>query len=1241
MKADIDFTPEQEAAVKQRGGALLVSAAAGSGKTRVLVERLIDRIGEGDDVNEFLVITYTRAAATELRERIYEEIMDRLAENPENRRLRRQSILCRSAAIGTIHSLCADILRENAHSAKLAPDFRVADENESDIIKASIVEDILNEAYETIDKTDDFRALVDAVATGRDDKRLAGMVLDIHSKLQSDPNPRAWVKKQIERLSIPDASDLSGTVWGKHIINKARHAIRYWNGEIARLRVEIREHPDFDKAYGPSVDASMAGCAALLDALDKGWEAARECGAVGFPRPKPIAGYDDLKDIRKKCKEGLGKSAAVFTYSSSEYIEDMHAVAPAISALLNMILDFDDAYSEEKRSRGIVDFSDLEHLTLSLLLDSENGGKTKLAQAIASRYKEIMIDEYQDVNAVQERIFNALSQDEKNIFMVGDVKQSIYRFRLADPSIFLAKYEGVDSSPALVLLSKNFRSRAGILGFVNFVFGRIMSKEFGEMDYSQRERLVPGREDDGEAEPAVELDIIDMGALEIGEDEESPAKVQIEARYIAQRISELVGGAYMIPGKQGGKRPVEYSDIVILLRSMKGKAWQFAAALSEYGIPTDIPGSEGFFSSIEVSAALSLLSVIDNPLQDIPLAAALRGPVYGFSADELAAIRSESRDTDFYGALVKAAATNEKCAAFLGEIDNLRTLAPDMPADRLIWRLYNETGLLGRVGAMKSGARRRNNLILLAEYARRLEQSGYKGLFGFLTYMRGLEKSGAEPAGYETVLSPNAVRIMSIHKSKGLEFPIVFIADTSKQFNYSDMRKPLVFHTALGVGIKRIDRQRLIEYPTIARLAIQSKLKDEMLAEELRVLYVAMTRAREKLIITAVAQAPQNAECRMQNAELNITNPVAPLVLEDIKSVAGWLIAALERQIECRAQNAECRIDGPEAGQNMQEAERPNDEHGSHNEELTIPDSGFRIPNSQWDIRLVPAQLSDPQMHEAERMDDELRTHNEELTIPDSGFRIPNSQISPSDLAGAVDILRERFSFVYPYKNAPDLPSKLTVTELKGRSIDFDAAGEAGRAVFALPPETGRQRFTFGKPGFITEKTGLSAAERGTALHLAMQYLDFKKCADTDGVIGEVRRLADIGLLTGQQAEAVDVNKITRFFKSEAGERAANAENMKREFQFSLLYPAERFFHGGGDDEILLQGVIDCYFEESGELTLVDFKTDSVTEETIGERASGYIPQLSAYSEALERITGKRVKERVIYFFEMDTAYYV
>ncbi|MCL2046968.1 MAG: helicase-exonuclease AddAB subunit AddA [Oscillospiraceae bacterium] len=1214
---ELIYTPQQEAAIFHRNGSLLVSAGAGSGKTRVLVERLLNRVEQGDDLDEFLVITFTKAAAAELRERIHDEILKKIAVEPDNRRLRKQRMLVGNAAIGTIHSFCADILREHAHLVSISPDFRVADEEESMLLKSDILDELLNKAYETIDKNDGFRALIDATLAGRDDRRLVSMILDVHTKMRSNPEPEKWAMEQAAKYHVKNTGELSDTIWGSYLMEKVYADSKYWYETLKEMREEIRVYDDFDAAYGPSIDVSLADCERFLASFDIGWDECHKNNKIEFPRAKQARGYDNYKNIRNKCKDELAKCTAIFNINSMEHYDDIHHVFPALTALMEFILDFDIAYMEEKRNRGLVDFSDLEHLSLSLLREKDSGEKTDTAHFLAKRFKEIMVDEYQDINAVQEMIFNAVSENGNNIFMVGDVKQSIYRFRLADPTIFLEKYKNANT--ALVLLSKNFRSRGEILNFVNSIFEKIMTEDLGEMDYTEKEKLICGRDDEKQLETAVDLNVIDMSTYDDEDDEDSPDKISVEAQFIAKRIIELVNGPWQIPDGKGGMRNIEHSDIVILLRSVSGKAWHYAKALGEYDIPYDTPDGEGFFDTVEVSAVLSLLSVIDNPMQDIPLAAVLRGPIYGFSANDLARIRTENEGEDFYSALVNAAKTDEMFSHFLDDIDNMRQLAPDMSIVSFLWHIYNTTGILGRVSAMSGGKKRRMNLILLAEHALRFEENGYKGLYRFLAFIKDLKEKGVELTSAKEAISQNAVRIMSIHKSKGLEFPIVFLADTSKLFNFQDLQKPLVMHPQLGVGIKRIDTKRMVEYPTIARTAISRLIKSEMLSEELRILYVAMTRAKEKLIITAAFKdAMREIEKYLELVKpeaFDINRPIAAPVLEGVRHMAGWILAAVLSKY----------------GQN----DIFPDENG-----LIYFDSDFK-----FQLISVAGNINDDedmaQHQEGTRGQsdiEEREAYVDSISENDVDNLNERADIWANAYNKALSRLREQFSYEYPHEAALNLPSKLTVTELKRRELEDENDDEGDYANYVKAQRSDAHRFTLDEPGFVSSIVGLSAAQRGTALHLAMQHIDFAYCQKEEDVRMELERLLDKGFITLMEKEAIDVEKIIRFFQSEIGKRMIVGENLKREFRFSLLRPAKSIYPEAGEDMILIQGIIDCFFEEQGELVLVDFKTDNVDAQTLEMKTESYIPQLREYSEALERISGKKVKERIIYFLSIDTA---
>ena len=1178
------LTDEQKRIVDFRGGALLVSAAAGSGKTKVLVERLLSYVTDrekGCNIDEFLVITFTKAAAEELRGRIREEITHRLSTDKNNRHLRRQLSLVMNAQISTIHSFCEKILRENTHIAGLTPGFRVADESECADIRLSVADRVLTKAYETIKENKAFEALVDAVSAGRDDLKLSELILETYNKILCHPNPKKWAEANTAMLNMEGMDDISQCVWGRYIMDDARRAAQYWQGAMQDSLDEMETLPDLKKAYGASFEVTVSGIGAFISALEVSWEEARRVRDIEFPAGR-ISGYEDIKLVRTACKKAMAKIAEIFRFTSQELIGDMQQTAPCIVELISLVFAFDEAYSAEKRERGIIDFSDQEHLTLKVLTDAETGAESAAARSWARKYREIMVDEYQDVNEVQERIFNLVSDAGKNIFMVGDVKQSIYRFRLADPTIFLRKYEvftdlesggDIPTDGKKAVLSKNFRSGQGVIEAVNFVFSNIMTVEAGEMDYSEKDFLYRGREDVG-GDCAVEVDIIDLKSEEDDEDGESPQKTQREAQFIASRIAELMESGFTVPDGNGGHRAPRFSDIAILLRSYRGKAWQYAKALDEAGIPVETNEDEAFFESLEISIAMSLLEVIDNPFADIPLISVLRSPIYGFSPDELAEIRTADRASDFYTALKKAAASNEKCAAFLAEIDRFRELAPDLSTDELIWTVFNKTGMLGVIGAMKNGRRRRENLTKIIGFAKRFEKNGYKGLYRFLSYLRGMRARGESPPGEDAGgAEGEGVRILSVHKSKGLEFPVVFLADTSKRINKRDQSNNLLIHSKLCIGMKCRDLERRISYTTVAREAIKLKMEKEMIAEELRILYVAMTRAREKLIITATYA---DAEKELGNLLPLARRQVSAELLSRKQSLAAWiLIPALTR---------------PEAIALFENTDK----------------SAPKGPEL-WDFNLI-----------------KNITEKTVEPLPEEPERKVETDADPID----IEKLKERLSYIYPHQAAVQLPSKLTVSELKGRNIDREILEDSEKNLL----DTG----VYERPEFVIKNTKLTGAEKGTALHLVMQYIDFKKCGSAEEISEEIKRLTEQEFISQEQADAAEPQKIAAFFQTPLGRELLSADSIEREFKFSILVRADDYFPGGGDDEILLQGVIDCFFEKDGRLYIVDFKTDFVTEKTIDARVRLYETQVKTYSRAIEEILGKASAGRYLYFLRLD-----
>lgn len=1169
--SEIKLTRQQYTAATAGGQACLVSAAAGSGKTMVLVQRLMGKICDptvNADITDFLVITYTRAAAAELKSRILKEINRRIRLEPENRHLRRQAVLCLKAHISTIHGFCTEILREHAQKIDISPDFRVADDVECTLIKTNVLEQVLNAKYEGIENDAQFKAFAELMVEMRGDKKLSEAVLDAYEKLRSHPNPGRWMMLQEELLELDGVCDLSETLWGQELIDHAKGITEYCIMKMKNAYEEMTQYPDMLKAYGDSFQISIMDMESFRRELECGWDAAYNAREIRFPTAR-VRGYDDIKAVRNSCRDLMKKEAELFDGPSCDLLADMRSVASESCGLYALLRAFDEEYEKEKRRRGVVDFPDQEHLALKLLYDFAKGTPTDAAADISRRYREILVDEYQDVNAVQELIFSSITKSGRNLFMVGDVKQSIYRFRMADPTIFLRKYTTFRDyaedaqEPFKVLLPTNFRSEKSILDAVNYIFANLMSKRFGEMDYTEREYLNAGADYPPCDDSCVEYDILETG-------EAVTDKTAAEADFIAGRIRQMVeGGATACIS--GETRKLQYSDFTILLRSVKNKAWQYAYALDRLGIPAEIPTGGNFFESYEVSLMMSLLSVIDNPRQDIPLVAVLRSPIYRFTADELVEIRTTNRKSSIYDALLECGGKSTKCAEFAAALNALRDDALDLPADQLIWKIYRDTGLIELVTLSEGGETRQNNLMALAELARQFEVNGYKGLFKFVRQLSMMRDNGISVGG--EAASGSGVKIMSIHKSKGLEFPVVILADTTHKFNMQDTTKPILFHEKLGIGLYRRDKKRRIKYPTIARRAVGRRIQSETLSEELRVLYVALTRAKNRLImVSSVKDSAKELTKYWPGGEY----PAPPAVLEGIQSYAGWLLlTALTR---------------PESSS------------------VFLPD----IPkyntdiSDKWDMRLIRYTPTD----EAEKQQQDK---------PEVSYD-----------SGIMAKIAENLKYTYPYKESVQMPSKLTATELKGRDIDLEAAEDAEATI--------RANRKIRKPTLSAIEKPLTPSERGTALHQTMQYINYSSCTDEGSIKLEIERLVAQRFITQKQADSVDTTKILTFFKSELGLRVLNSKNVKREFKFSILLPANELVSTTAEDEILFQGVVDCFFEENGELVIVDFKTDYLTDNNLEDKIQQYTGQLASYAKALNLMTGKRVSGAVLYFFSRDMA---
>ena len=1175
----ITLTSEQSAVVNNRGGELLVSAAAGSGKTRVLVERLLSRVEqEGLDLDQFLVITFTKAAASELRDKILAELNQRLAQRPGDRHLKRQTTLIYRAQISTIHAFCTTFLRENSHLLDLDPDFRVADEQEAEALRTQTLDRVLERRYEELE-TNGFATLVDTLSAGRDDKRLVDITLDIHSRIQSHPDPERWLREQEAAFDLSGVEDVGSTRWGQLLLQDAQAQANYWKGQMVLALTLLDECGDdaLYRAYADSFSGTLDGLRDFSAALEEGWDEARRYSQVPFPRLGGSRKVTDkltqsrVKAVREKCKKSLSKLSDRFQCDSALHLEDMKAVAPSVAQLFRLVSDLQTAFQQAKRRRKLLDFNDLEHFTVKALVEDHQ--PTELARHWHSRWAEVMVDEYQDTNQVQNAIFDALTDGGKNLFQVGDIKQSIYRFRLADPTIFLRKYHTFapaalarEGQPRLLVLSRNFRSGKAVLDAVNFVFEHIMSEAFGEIDYSEDQRLNPELSvSEGEGTDGVELNVVDLSTMEQHEQEANIPKDQVEARFVAQRVRRLLDEQTLISDGER-LRPVRPEDIAILYRSPGAVLHYLTAALDEQNVPWQRESYEDFFRTTEVSVALSFLQIIDNPRQDVPLLSVLRGPVYGFTADQLASLRSACPGTDFYACVEKGAlAGEEHCIRFLNDLKALRLRMVDTSCAQLLWFLYDQMGLLGLFGAMSGGQRRQENLLAFYDYARSFEGTGHRGVFAFVSQLRRLMERGRNP-GVVSAATGSGVQIMSIHKSKGLEFPVVVLAGLNRQFNKTDENAPMLFHSRLGVGPRLLDPELRMEFSTLARTAVQLKINREMKAEELRLLYVAMTRAKERLImVMSFRDAGRELGALMDSAGAH----PAPEALSQLDSVGKWLLLPVLARRDARP---------------LWDGFAPD----------TLLDTA-----DHWDIRLVHA--------------------DEDCFAPEV---TEQSEEAPEEAPVPGEELLNALNWRYPWENLADFPSKVTATQMKGRLLDEEAAEETPKPA---PP------LEFRRPSFEEGKRPLTPAQAGSAIHAVMEHIDVDRADTVEGVKGELSRLVEQGFLTGEQAAVVNPAHVARFWASPLGVQAASSNHLRREFKFSILSRAAQFYPGADEaEEVLLQGVVDCCFEDLMGFTVVDFKSDRIRRGGERERAQLYRGQVEVYSRALEEIFHRPVVRRVL-----------
>ena len=1464
--AEARWTNEQLEAITEKDCNLLVAAAAGAGKTAVLVERIIRKITCEEhpvDIDRLLVVTFTNAAATEMRERIADAISKALDKNPRSILLQRQLALLNKANITTIHSFCMEVIRNNFHYIGLNPGFRISDETEAILMKIETLDDMFDEIYDQDKLKEEFFDLLESYGGNRDDQALKNMILTIYEFIQSYPWPEDWLNEKTGYFNLTDEEDFAKTLWGrvllkntaielmslKEIMEKAITIIEASEGlnpyllnfqeekneieslyKTCKLSMDLIENIDTgniaDHAADDADDTGNIADHAVNDADDTGniadhanddadytgnivsadtganastnastaadtytiygniWDVLYNCLlSFSFKRLPPCKKDVDkeqqerVKSIRDDVKKRIKKlQEDIFTTCSKDIIADLQHVYPLLKYLSELVIKFGCMYAEKKREKSLLDFNDLEHFCLDILTEKKSDGSflpSDVAVEYKHKFEEILIDEYQDSNLVQEIILNVISRndlDTPNIFMVGDVKQSIYRFRQAKPELFLEKYNTYSLEKGnkyrKIQLYKNFRSRREVIDSINFIFTRIMSEDAGELNYDENEALNPGAfyEEPGETQKAggtAELHLIELESEE-GENTKSPHEsdgiyysdthendmpganasdnyttdnyasytdayntetpdnyqsdtdmgdsahflygeepldnIQCEARVVAERIKRLFNSEDRESGRELDReldrefsvydknsrsyRPIEYRDIVILLRSTKTWSDVFVEELTRQGIPVYADTGTGFFKTVEVQIILSLLQVIDNPLQDIPLLAVLRSPFVAFTPDELADIRLTDREAILYEALRKFAGVSnweegspisingnaetenaetgnietgnietgdvetgniktgdvetvdvetdseektvsklkEKTVVFLETLEKWRDKALYMSTDELIWYLYTETGFFSYVGAMPGGEQRQANLRMLFEQAAKFEETSYKGLFNFVNFINRL-RSGRGDMGSAKILgeNENVVRIMSIHKSKGLEFPVVILSGCGKGFNLQDMNKSIILHQELGFGPDYVDIEKRIAYPTLAKEALRYQIKVESLSEEMRILYVGFTRAREKLILTGTVKNLSKSISRWREFGSADEDTIPGHVILRGRNYLDWICSAIQKQGDGSP------ITAKQGDSSL--APETNYRDGGH------PDLKL------WDISvwrkedIIDEDKKEKQSRQAsQEILEEITKMSDEILTVEKGR------------SNYYDEIQRRLGWEYKYYEASRIPIKVSVTELK-RRFSFDTSDEYKPFSIFTPT-------LIKKPAFLEESKGLSAAEIGTVLHFVMQHLNLNKVGDVIQIKSQVDVMVEKGLLTKQQAKSINLEKVYGFFSSPIGRRMLNSTKIYREVPFNIQVSYSELFNNVKDniqghdhdhdldldhETVLLQGVIDCFFEEHDELVLLDYKTDYILpgagRDAIMQVRERYRTQIQYYTMVLEKLLHKRVKEKYVYLF--------
>ena len=1288
--SSVKWTEDQQKAIEIRYRNTLVSAAAGSGKTAVLVERIIKIITDRDnpvDIDKLLIVTFTNAAAAEMRERIGEAINKRIKEEPNNRNLQTQLILLNKASISTLHSFCLNLIKNNFHQLDIEPNFRVGDTTEINLLKVEALEELMEGKY--IEGKEEFIQLVESYCDNKSDRALAEIILRLYNFSMSIGDPVAWLKAKSEIFNVGEDFSFENLPFKDALLKELREDI------INALEINsegldfVLNNPIIDK-YKATFENDGEILERTLTIIEGELKEERQyIEETAFGRIPTLTKLTEeekviqkqAKDLRDAAKEiYVEVRSKILNATSEESIKITRKLYPLMKELANLVIEFKDIFDKKKMERGIIDFNDQEHFALEILRHKEDKNKpSSIALELKDKFEEILVDEYQDSNSVQEEIINLICRTEKdtrNVFMVGDLKQSIYRFRMAKPELFKSKKETYtkdgDDYNALITLHKNFRSRKEVIDGINYIFNAVMSEDVGELSYDESEELKVGASykefsDEGNIGGEVEFNLINLDYEEIEDkeiqeeiqeqsdvasseeelDKEELDSMQIEARFVAKRIRELME----LKGENSLKvydknlddyRRATYKDIVILLRSSNKLSPIFIEEFKRVGIPLFSEGGGGYFDTLEVKTVISALEIIDNPIQDIPLIAVLRSPIGGFTTEELADIRISNKNVSFYHAMVgllnydKKEYEGEKLSDireeiynntdiklkiknFLDKINNWRLESKYTPINQLIWEIITDTGYYGYVGALPGGEQRQANLKILFKRAKDFERTSYRGLYNFINFINNI-KTSSEDMGSAKIIGENedVVRIMSIHKSKGLEFPIVFLCGLGKRFNEGDLKGKILFHHELGFGPTYIDLDNRISYNTPQMEFISKKIQGENKSEEMRLLYVALTRAKEKLILVGSSKALDKKIEKWSGTGKDENGNIKSIYVRNQKNYMDWIGAALINH---------------RAGEPLRH----------YNENILKEDE------SRFKVAIYPREIF-------EEIDD---TTLEEMPVKEKIDKL----LANSDENLGKDYykaIKERLEFTYKYEEATKLPTVITVTELKELHnknlegseqnyiiMDNDGLDEDNYKDIVYGDEAeGARKFRplMQTPLFLQEKKGLTPSEVGTAYHNIMQRLDLSGDLTKEDITRQINTMVEKELVTFEAAKSVKVDKILKFLQSNIGKKVIEAYNentLKRELPFRVEINASTIYSNinektYSEEKMLLRGVIDCYFEDGEDGVILDYKTDYVKEDNIEEIKERYKVQLDYYSKAIKDAFKKEKVKKYLYLFSLD-----